>query len=259
MKQAPSLQVTALAGLPLFYAGMDVAAEICAAAELRDGDVVVVAQKIVSKAEGRLVRLGDVAVGAAARELADTTGRNPALCQLILDESSVIMRANAHAIITRHRSGHVLANAGIDASNVQAADIAEESDEAVLLWPLDADASARKIRANIAAISGVNVGVIIADSMGRAWRIGTLGTAIGAAGVQILDDQRGKKDMFGRVLQATVIGAVDSLAAMAVLAMGEGAQATPVAVIRGASDWIISEDGDGAVAGLRAQHEDMFR
>ncbi len=256
------MQVTALTGLPLFAAGMDVAAEICAAAALtcplQDGDVVVVAQKIVSKAEGRLVRLADVMVGAAAQELADKTDRNGALCQLILDESSVIMRANRHAIITRHRSGHVLANAGIDASNVQEAGIHAENTEYVLLWPVDADASARAIRHDIAAISGAKLGVIIADSMGRAWRIGTIGTAIGAAGVKILDDQRGQTDMFGRILQATVIGVADTLAAMAVLAMGEGAQATPAAIIRGASNWIIKEDSDGAVAGLRAQYEDMF-
>lgn len=243
------LSVTPLSAMPLFEPGMDVAGEVArAAGTLRGDDVVVIAQKIVSKAEGRLVRLADVRVTAAARDLAARTGREPAMAQLILDESSEVLRATPAAIIARHRSGHVLANAGIDASNV--------ADGAVLLWPQDADASARAIRA---ALPG-RPAVVIADSMGRAWRIGTVGAAIGCAGLAVLDDRRGKgQDLFGRVLQATVIAVADAIAAMGVLAMGEGAEGTPAAVVRGCGRWVTDEDGPGAASGLRPEAEDMFR
>jgi coenzyme F420-0:L-glutamate ligase / coenzyme F420-1:gamma-L-glutamate ligase len=243
------LSVTPLAGMPLFAPGMDVAAEVArAAGALRGDNVVVIAQKIVSKAEGRLVRLADVRVTDAARDLGARTGREPAMAQLILNESSEVLRATPAAIIARHRSGHVLANAGIDASNVEGG--------AVLLWPQDADASARAIRA---ALPG-RPAVVIADSMGRAWRIGTVGAAIGCAGLAVLDDRRGKgQDLFGRTLQATVIAVADAIAAMGVLAMGEGAEGTPAAVVRGCGRWVTDEDGPGAASGLRPEAEDMFR
>jgi coenzyme F420-0:L-glutamate ligase/coenzyme F420-1:gamma-L-glutamate ligase len=242
--------------MPLFSPGMSVAAEILAALDrsgeaLRDGDIVVVAQKIVSKADGRMVALADVETDADARDLAAKTEREPAVAQLILDESSEILRAHPAAIIARHRTGHVLANAGIDASNVDGGE-----DGSVLLWPVDPDASARAIRAEL----GGNVGVVIADSMGRAWRIGTCGTAIGCAGLAVLDDRRGlDQDLYGRTLQATVIAIADSVAAAAVLAMGEGAEGTPAALVRGAGRWVIDEDGPGAASGLRPIEQDMFR
>jgi coenzyme F420-0:L-glutamate ligase/coenzyme F420-1:gamma-L-glutamate ligase len=130
----------------------------------------------------------------------------------------------------------------------------------VLLWPVDPDASARAIRAEIHRLSGKRPAVVIADSMGRAWRIGTVGTAIGTAGLAVLDDQRGKaEDLFGRTLQATVIAVADSLCAAAALAMGEGAEGTPAAIVRGAARWITAEDGPGAASGLRPLAEDMFR
>lgn len=222
---------------------------------MRDGDICVIAQKIVSKVEGRTIELAGLTPGAEARELALRTDREPGMAQAILNESIEILRANRAAIIARHRTGHVLANAGIDASNVEGSDAGT-----VLLWPVDPDASARAIRAELQAMSGTRVGVLIADSMGRAWRIGTVGTAIGAAGVTVLEDRRGRAtDLFGRTLQATVIAVADSIAAMGTLAMGEGDEGTPVALIRGAGRWVCAEDGPGVVSGLRPVEQDMFR
>jgi coenzyme F420-0:L-glutamate ligase / coenzyme F420-1:gamma-L-glutamate ligase len=254
------LTVTTLAQVPLIAPGMSVAGEIVAAARrggfaLGDEHVCVVAQKIVSKAEGRLVRLSEVQPSDQARQIAAETQRDPAHVQLILDESGELLRQTVPAIIARHRTGHVLANAGIDASNVAGGD-----SDMVLLWPLDPDASARAIRAKIGTLTGKRPAVVIADSMGRAWRIGTVGTAIGCAGLTVLEDRRGTgKDLFGRTLQATVIAIADAIAAMAALAMGEGDEGTPVAIVGGAERWIAPGDGLGAGAALRPLAEDMFR
>ncbi len=255
-----ALSVTTIADLPLFAPGMSVAREIAslmdhAGETLGNDDVVVVAQKVVSKVEGRVVRLADVAVSDEARRIAAETERDPASIQLILEESSELLRATVPAIIARHCTGHVLANAGIDASNV-----ADEGGESVLLWPVDPDASARAIRKELLDITGVAPAVVIADSMGRAWRIGTTGAAIGCAGLQVLEDRRGVgRDLFGRTLEATVIAIADSIAAMASLAMGEGDEGTPVAIVRGAGRWVTADHGHGAASGLRPVAEDMFR
>ncbi|MFM5930346.1 MAG: coenzyme F420-0:L-glutamate ligase [Novosphingobium sp.] len=237
--------------MPHFVSGDDVAGAIVDAAAragiaIGDKDVVVIAQKIVSKAEGRTVDPASVDVDPQALELAALTGREAALAQLVLDEAQVVMRATPQAIITRHRTGHVTANSGIDASNVEGGQ--------VLLWPRDPDASARTIRD---AIPG-RPAVLIADSLGRAWRQGTLGTAIGCAGLVHTDDRRGQIDMFGRTLQATIVAVADAIAAFAVLAMGEGAEGTPVAVVRGAQRWITPDDGTGAAAIMRPVAGDMF-
>lgn len=254
------LTVQPLAGLPLFAAGDCIASAICAALDaagdaLRDGDICVIAQKIVSKVEGRTVSLSALEVGEAARGLAVQTGRDPAMMQAILDESAEIVRPHRAAIIARHRTGHVLANAGIDASNVPGGD-----DGQILLWPVDPDASARRLREALGRLGQARVGVVVADSMGRAWRVGTVGTAIGCAGIAVLEDRRGRAvDLYGRTLQATVIAVADSIAAMAGLAMGEGDEGTPVVLVRGASRWTCEEDGPGAVSGLRPLAEDMFR
>jgi coenzyme F420-0:L-glutamate ligase / coenzyme F420-1:gamma-L-glutamate ligase len=177
------------------------------------------------------------------------------MAQLILDESSHILRDTPAAIIARQNTGHVLANAGIDASNVGGGDTGT-----VLLWPLDPDASARAIRAELGELCGIRPAVVIADSLGRAWRIGTVGAAIGCAGLSVLDDRRGKgQDLFGRTLQATVIAVADAVAAAAVLAMGEGAEGTPAALVRGVAQWVADDDGPGAASGLRPLAEDMFR
>ncbi|HEY0957726.1 MAG TPA: coenzyme F420-0:L-glutamate ligase [Novosphingobium sp.] len=254
-----AISIVPLSGLPMFAGGMSVAQELVTAAErageaIGDGDVVVVAQKIVSKAEGRVVALGEVEVGEDARRLAAETGREGGIAQLILDESSEILRATPMAIIARHRTGHVLANAGIDASNVEGG-----NSGAVLLWPRDPDVSARFIRGEIRRISGRNPAVVIADSMGRAWRVGTVGGAIGVAGIAALDDQRGQADLFGRTLQATIVAVADAVAGAAVLAMGEGAEGTPAAIVRGVSRWVSEDDGPGAIAALRPVDQDMFR
>lgn len=254
------LSIAPLRGMPLFQPGTALADEIVAALgragdSLRSGDILVIAQKIVSKAEGRTVDLESVQVTDEARELAGQTGRDPALAQLILDESTEILRPAPAAIIARHNSGHVLANAGIDASNIEGG-----AAGTVLLWPLDPDASARAIRAELFRLTGQRPAVVIADSMGRAWRIGTVGGAIGVAGLAVLDDRRGKdQDLFGRTLEATVIGVADSISGAAVLAMGEGAEGTPAALVRGAGRWVTAEDGPGAVDGLRPVQQDMFR
>ena len=251
--------VTPLHCLPLFTAQTPVFRAVADALEaqgieIRDDDIVVVAQKIVSKAEGRTIRLRDIAPGGDAADLGASTGRDPALMQLVLDESVGVMRATPAAVIVRHRTGHVLANAGIDASNV-----AGGGEDSVLLWPIDPDASARGIRAALASETGAAPAVVIADSMGRAWRVGTLGTAIGCAGLAVIDDQRGQQDLFGRTLQATIVAVADAIAGAAVLAMGEGSEGTPVAIVRGCGHWVSRDDGSGMAPGLRPLAQDMFR
>lgn len=245
-------------GLPLFGPGDDVAGEIIAAIRaagdrLAEGDVVVVAQKIVSKAEGRAFKLSDISPGGRARDVAIETAKDPAVIELALGESQEILRARTGVLILRHKTGHVLANAGIDASNVGRMD----GEETVLLWPKDPDASARKIRADLAAAFGVRVAVIVSDSLGRAWRMGTVGTAIAAAGMKPLRDRRGEHDLFGRELQATVIGVADEIAAAASLVIGEAAEGSPVAIVSGAA---YTPDETGSIAEIiRPLEQDLFR
>lgn len=255
-----SIQVFPLYGMPLFTSSDDLAHQVCLAMDrggevFQKNDIIVLAQKIVSKAEGREVLLSGVDPGDEAISIASVTGRAPGLVQLVLDESSEILRAFSTAVIARHRTGHVLANAGIDASNVDGGDA-----DTVLLWPQDPDASARKIRAEISARTGLRPAVVIADSLGRAWRLGTVGTVIGCAGLTVVDDQRGvRRDLFGRVLQATQIAVADSVAAVASLAMGEADEGTPAAIVRGAGQWVTVEDGPGAAGAIRPIEQDMFR
>lgn len=260
MKRNPELTVRPLAGLPMFAAGMSIAQAICASVEaegdrFRDGDILVVAQKIVSKVEGRTRDLASYSVSEEAQDLAQVSARDPRLMQAILEESSQVLRRTPTAVIAAHRTGHVLANAGIDASNVEGGETGR-----ILLWPSNPDVSARELRKDLQKMCQVRLGVVIADSMGRAWRIGTLGTAIGCAGVTVLEDLRGRgSDLYGRTLQATVIGIADSIAAMAGLAMGEGAEGTPAALVRGCGRWVGDEDGLGAASALRPVEQDMFR
>ncbi|MGE0858432.1 MAG: coenzyme F420-0:L-glutamate ligase [Gammaproteobacteria bacterium] len=229
----PSISLTTLPGLPLVRKGDSLTALILRAAEdhgLRfgAGDVVVVAQKIVSKAEGRLVPLASVTPGPEARALAAETDKDPRLAQLILDECATVLRKKPGVIIVRHRLGHVGANAGIDQSNVE-----HEGGEHALLLPRDPDASAARLQAELSAAAGCHLAVIICDSMNRPWRLGTVGGAIGCAGLEVLDDRRGQHDMFGRELKVTMINRADSIAAMATLLMGESIERTPVAVVQG--------------------------
>ncbi|MCW5875758.1 MAG: coenzyme F420-0:L-glutamate ligase [Anaerolineales bacterium] len=197
-----------------------------AALSLEDGDILVLAQKIISKAEGRLVHLDTVTPGAEAEELAERVEKDPRLVQLILDESREVLRARPGLLVVEHRLGFVSANAGIDHSNVGASD-----DEAVLLLPEDPDASAERLRAALAAER--NIGVLIIDSHGRAWREGVVGVAIGLAGLPGLVDLRGRPDLFGRQLRASILAAADELAAAASLAMGQAAEGCPAVHVRG--------------------------
>lgn len=253
------LTVAALGGLPRIEPGADLAGLIAEAAAnanelFKNGDVLVVAQKVVSKAEGRQRRLGDVTPGAKAKELAAQTDKDARLCELILSESQEIVRAVPGLVIVRHRLGCVLANAGIDQSNV--ADGGGD-DDTVLLWPEDPDASARVLREALEARAGRELAVIISDSLGRAWRLGTTGTAIGASGLLPLRDRRGETDLFGRTLQATLIGVADEIASAASLAIGEAAEGTPVALVSGARFTRDTEAGIGPL--LRPLPEDLFR
>jgi coenzyme F420-0:L-glutamate ligase/coenzyme F420-1:gamma-L-glutamate ligase len=199
------------------------------------------------------VPLAGVTAGAEAQAAAAKADKDPAVVELIVSEAQEIMRVVRGVIIARHRTGHVLANAGIDASNVQGADGAE----AVLLWPIDPDASAARLRAALEAHAGVRLAVIVSDSLGRAWRMGTTGAAIGSAGLKPLRDRRGETDLFGRELKATVIGVADEIAAAASLIIGEAAEGTPVAIVRGATYDADDEAGVGDL--LRPLDKDLFR
>ena len=197
--------------------------------ELAGGDVLAIAQKIVSKAEGRLVRLADVQASNRALEVASQTDKDPRVVELILQESDEISRMRQGVLIVRHRLGFTSANAGIDRSNV--AQIG--ADETVLLLPLDPDASAAQLREEIKAKLGVQVGVVITDSHGRPFRMGTVGVAIGVAGIPALWDRRGEPDLYGYQLQHTDIGVADEIAAAAGLLMGQAAEGMPVVLVRG--------------------------
>jgi len=264
LPQDPSLSLFALAGLPLVREGDDLAAMIAQSLDdmrmvLNDGDIVVVAQKIVSKAEGRLFDLRAVEPGSEAARLAAETGKDPRLVELILRESSAVIRSRKDVLIVAHRLGFVHANAGIDQSNVAAAGDGPFS--FALLLPKDPDHSARKLRAGLRKRLGVNLGIIVNDSMGRAWRKGTTGQAIGCAGVVSLLDRRGSPDLFNRALEITEVGAADEIASAASFVMGQADEGQPVVVVRGAVMMVCPgpDDGDGVGPLLRAPGEDLFR
>jgi coenzyme F420-0:L-glutamate ligase/coenzyme F420-1:gamma-L-glutamate ligase len=227
------ISLQALSGLGRIGPGDDLAAMIISVAygqlSLLPSDVVVIAQKIVSKSENRFVRLSGVTPSARAKQLAETARKDPRLVELILSESRQVLRCVPGLIIVEDRRGLVLANAGIDASNV-----GPDSADTVLLLPEDPDATAASLAARFSAAAGGPVAVIINDSIGRAWRNGTVGTAIGASGLAACLDLRGTPDLFGRVLQATEIGLADELAAAASVLMGQAAEGRPVVIIRGA-------------------------
>lgn len=248
---ASGLEVKGVEGLPEVREGMAVGELIAAAIGLADGDVVVVSQKIVSKAEGRVRKLSSVIPGAEARRLAAVLGKEPALVELILGESNEVLRAEGGALIVETRHGFVCANAGIDSSNVP-------GEDTVCLLPQDPDASARRIRAEIAAATGARVGVVVADSFGRAWRLGQVEVAIGCAGLAPLDDWRGRRDAEGRELAATMIAIADEAAAAADL-VRDKASRVPAAVVCGLGAHVGEGDGPGAAALRRPREDDLFR
>lgn len=250
------VSIAVVPGIPIIREGDDLAALISQAAaaagdSLAAGDIIVLAQKIVSKAEGRTVDLADVIPSQRAISLGLETQKDPRLVELILGESEEVLRVRPGVIIVAHKRGWVLANAGIDRSNVEGADR-----DRVLLLPQDPDASAAAIRSRLERICGFNLGVIVADSIGRAWRLGTIGTAIGASGVRCLADLRGRPDLHGRTLETTETGTADEIASAASLIMGQGAEGSPVAIVRGLGDAL----GDGQAADLvRPLALDLFR
>ncbi len=231
-----SLALTALKEIPLIRQGDDLADIIVSALPasgltVEDDDIFVLGQKIVSKAEGRMVNLAGVAPGEAARELAAKVDKDPRLVELMLRESRSVVRTRPGTIIVEHKLGFICANAGIDHSNVAGTGTAEE--EYVLLLPEDPDRSAAAIRSKLEQRTGKRVGVMIIDSHGRAWRVGTVGMCIGLSGLPAIVDQRGWKDLFGYTLRITIVGVADELAAGASLLMGQAAEGTPIVHVRG--------------------------
>jgi len=234
-------------------AGDDLAALIAAAApeDLRDGDLLVIAHKVVSKAEGRVRLLDEIAPGERAVALAAEHRKDARLVQAVLDESAELLRAHDGVLICATRHGFVCANAGVDQSN------AARPDELILL-PVDPDESARRLRARLGAVLGVRPAVLIADSFGRAWRLGQTDVAIGAAGLVALDDWTGRDDAYGRELHATSIAVADAAAAAADLARAKDAR-QPVVLVRGLERYVTDDDGPGAAVLRRPPEQDLFR
>lgn len=247
------LTATALDGLPEVRAGDDLAELVAAAApdDLLDSDVLAVAHKVVSKAEGRLRSLSQVQPAARARELAEQLDKDPRHIQVVLDEAREVRRASGDVLICVTQHGFVCANAGVDASNVP-------GEDTVVLLPRDPDASARALRGRLKQLTGAAPAIVVTDSFGRAWRHGQVEVAIGCAGLAPLDDWRGRRDSAGRELKATWIAIADQLAAAADLVRRKDSR-QPVVLIRGAEEFVVSEDGPGAAALVRPEQEDLFR
>jgi coenzyme F420-0:L-glutamate ligase/coenzyme F420-1:gamma-L-glutamate ligase len=253
------LLFSALPGVPIVQQGDNLASLILeglerVVIELEDGDVVILTQKIVSKAEGRMIALQSVQPSKPAMDLAEETGKDPRVVELILKESRKVLRTREDLIIVEHRLGFVCANAGIDHSNVT--DSAVGGDGYVLLLPEDPDMSAANIQEELFAATGIKPGVLIIDSHGRAWRMGTVGISIGAAGFPMLLDLRGRPDLTGRVLQVTQVGLGDEIAAGASALMGQADERTPIVHLRGLPYPL----RNGAVSELlRPEELDLFR
>jgi coenzyme F420-0:L-glutamate ligase/coenzyme F420-1:gamma-L-glutamate ligase len=251
------LGVLGLAGLPEIAAGDDLGALIAGALPagdgVREGDVLVIAHKAISKAEGRVRRLADVEPGPRAQVLAQQGGKDPRHVQVVLDETREVLRAERGVLICLTHHGFVCANAGVDASNV-----ADDAEDSVILLPVDPDGSARALRARLRELTGVAPGVVVTDSFGRAWRQGQVDVAIGVAGVAPLEDWRGRTDSVGRELRATWIAIADELAAAADLARGKDSR-QPAVRVRGLGRHVTADDGPGAQALLRPAADDLFR
>jgi coenzyme F420-0:L-glutamate ligase/coenzyme F420-1:gamma-L-glutamate ligase len=244
------LRIRPLTGLPELQEGDELGALIVTAGAPAGGEIVVISQKAVSKAEGRVRRLAEVEPGDRARELAAELDKDPALVELVLAESERVVRAERGVLITETRGGWVCANSGIDTSNLD--------DGCVSLLPLDGDASARRIRAEIKAASGASPAVVIADSFGRAWRLGQADIAVGCAGLEPLADWRGRRDRRGGELSATVIAVADELASAADLTRDKDS-GVPGAIVSGLAELVSADDGPGAGPLRRPSEEDLFR
>ncbi len=252
------LTLTTLKNIPLIRQGHNLADVILQSLEsnrleLQNGDILVLAQKIVSKAEGRMVNLVDVEPSPRAKELAVQTKKDSRLIELMLQESNEVIRFREGVVVVEHKLGFICANAGIDHSNVMGGD---GDAEFVLLLPQDPDKSAKQIREQVEGKTGNKVGVMIIDSHGRAWRNGTVGICIGLSGIPALVDERGWQDLFGYTLKATIVGVADELAASASLMMGQAAEGTPVVHVRG---FPYPLSGGSLKDLIRPREQDMFR
>lgn len=254
------LELRTLPGLPLVAPGDDLVALIAAALDragitLRDGDVLAVTSKILSRAEGRFVDLSTVEPSPRARDLAAATGKEPRLVELILRESASISRQAKNTLVVRHRLGFIAANAGIDCSNSVPPSAAADSGPWALLLPTDPDGQAEQIRRELSQRSGSAIGVVITDSLGRPFRQGTVGAAIGVAGLPALWDRRGEPDIYGRKLETTITALADEVAAAAGLISGQAAEGRPVIHIRGLR---FSVGSHRASELYRLPHEDLY-
>jgi coenzyme F420-0:L-glutamate ligase/coenzyme F420-1:gamma-L-glutamate ligase len=256
-----------LSGLPEVRCGDDLAALILSALQaerparpLQDRQVVVIAHKIVSKAEGAIVALADVTPSARAQELAAEQNKDARMVQVVLDQSAEILRASGGVLVSRTHHGFVCANAGVDASNASSEDGTAEGgmSETLILLPRDPDTSARRLRARLRELTGASPAVLITDSFGRAWRHGQCDVAIGCAGMSPLDDWRGRTDSVGQELRATWLAVADAAAATADLARAKDSR-EPVVLVDGLERFVTAEDGPGAAALLRPLDEDLFR
>jgi len=256
MSRPAQLTLTALPGVPLVSPGDDLTTLIAdglaaASLSLQTGDVVVLAQKIVSKAENRSVALSTVVPSPRALEIAVTVQKDPRLVELVLSESREVLRVRPGVLIVEHRLGFVMANAGIDQSN-----IAHDGEERALLLPLDPDATCADIRKELRRRTDADVAILIIDSIGRAWRSGTVGHALGVSGLPGLLDLRGQPDMFGRALRTSELGLADEVAAAASLLMGQANERTPIVLVRGVPH--MRRDGTAQEL-IRPRHMDLFR
>jgi len=254
-----TLTLSPLPNVPLVKTGDDLALIILeamcrAGLVFADGDIIVVAQKIVSKSEGRWVNLAAITPSTQALELAEQVEKDPRLVEITLQESNQVLRLRTGTLIVEHRLGFVCANAGIDHSNVAGSGDAQA--EWVLLLPEDPDASALALRERLETASGVRLGVLIIDSHGRAWRQGVVGVTVGLSGLPGLLDLRGKPDLFGYTLRVTTVGVADELAAAASLVMGQAAEGTPVVHVRG-FPYALREASLSEL--LRPKEQDLFR
>jgi coenzyme F420-0:L-glutamate ligase/coenzyme F420-1:gamma-L-glutamate ligase len=252
-----SVTMTGLEGIPLVFPGDNLAATITTALDAsaivpQDGDILVIAQKIVSKAENRYRKLSDVIPSQRAKDFAQILNKDARHVEVILQESSEVLRRTEQALITVHRLGFVMANAGVDQSNIDHSG----TDGMVLLLPLDPDGTAAGLKSALDARYGVSMGIIINDSFGRAWRRGVVGVALGVAGLPALRSLVGEQDLFGRPLRITEHAAADEIASAASLIMGQAAEGVPVVHIRGVE---FPEAATTAQALIRPKHQDLFR